>query len=98
MKKILILALTIALALAFTTAAFALMKGERVFDTKMGKITFNIDKHKTAGKKCGDCHTKVFDRKKGAAKEVMTAPHKEGVGCGTCHTQVKSKCNFCHKK
>lgn len=98
MKKLLILAITIILAIAFTVPAFAFMKGEKVFETKMGKVTFSIDNHKAAGKKCGDCHTAAFDRKKGAAGEKMKAPHEAGVGCGVCHKEVKSKCNLCHKK
>jgi len=100
MKKLLILALTIVLAIAFTAPAFAIMKGERVFETKMGNVTFSAEKHKAAGKKCGDCHTKLFDRKKGDVTVKMPKKHQDGVACGACHKQVtdKSNCSFCHKK
>lgn len=99
MKKFLILALTIVLALAFTTSAFAIMKGERVYDTKMGKVVFSADTHKAAGKKCGDCHTKIFERKKGDTASKMPKAHQDGAGCGVCHKVAdRSNCSSCHKK
>ena len=100
MKKLLILALTIILAIAFTAPAFAIMKGERVFENKMGDVTFSVDKHKAAGKGCGDCHTKIFERKKGEITTKMPKKHLVGEGCGVCHPQVddRTNCGFCHKK
>lgn len=100
MKKFLILVLTIVLAMAFTVPAFAIMKGERVFENKMGNVTFSIDTHKAAGKKCSDCHDKIFKKKKGDVTVSMPKRHIEGQGCGSCHPQAtdKSNCSFCHKK
>ena len=100
MKKLLILALTIALALAFTVQAFAIMSGDRVFENKMGNVTFSAEKHKAAGKSCNDCHDKLFQKKKGDVAVSMPKKHLAGQGCGVCHPQVddKTNCSFCHKK
>ena len=102
MKRLMIIILTIALAVAFTVPAFAFMKGSRVYveDSKMGAVDFSIDKHKAAGKKCNDCHPKLFEKKRGTVSVKMPKKHEPGEACGSCHTQAtdRAQCGFCHKK
>lgn len=97
MKKIAIL-VAVMMLVAMVGSAMALSKGEKVYETKMGKVTFSIDTHKAAGNKCGDCHPKVWAMKAGEGKNP--APHKAGENCGVCHdgTKAPNKCDNCHKK
>ncbi len=104
MKKFVILALTILVAVAFISTAFAVPAGKTVEFTgsKMGKVTFDGKKHAAAGMKCNDCHPKTFKMKKGSIKITM-ADHKPGVACGTCHDGTKAfaqqgNCAKCHVK
>ena len=96
MRKIAIV-LVVCLLVTFTAgAAFAFMKGERVFETKNGNVTFSIDKHKARGAKCGTCHDAVTPKKKGGLE--MKMPHKDG--CAVCHdgTKAPKTCSKCHVK
>ena len=75
-----------------------------VYDTPMGKVTFDGKVHADAGLKCPDCHTKIFQMKKDAGKMKM-ADINAGKGCGTCHNGTKAfktndpkNCTKCHKK
>ena len=80
MRRIAIV-LVVCLLVTFTAgAAFAFMKGERVFETKKGAVTFSIDKHKARGDKCASCHDAVAPKKKGGLE--MKFPHKDG--CTVC--------------
>ncbi len=104
MKKFIILALTLIVAVAFISTALAVPPGKTIEYTKskMGKVTFDGKKHADAGKKCNDCHPKLFKMKTGSAKITM-AEHKPGVQCGTCHDGKvafvqKGNCKRCHKK
>lgn len=102
MKRFMILILTIILAVAFASSAFAIMKGSRIFveDSKMGAVNFDVEKHKAAGKKCNDCHPKHFEKKKGSITVKMPKKHEPGEACGACHPQAtdRAQCGYCHKK
>ncbi|HHN63945.1 MAG TPA: cytochrome C [Nitrospirae bacterium] len=104
MRKALILALVIAVALAFIGTALAVPPGKTVEfkDGKMGKVIFDGKKHANAGMKCSDCHPKVFKMKKGADKITMKDIYA-GKFCGTCHNGKKAfkpqtGCKKCHHK
>jgi c(7)-type cytochrome triheme protein len=102
-KKFLVLALTLLIAVAFLGTAFAVPAGKTVVfkDGKIGKVTFDGKKHADAGNKCNDCHPKVFQMKKGATKITMK-DMKAGQNCGTCHNGEKAfkptNCKKCHAK
>ena len=95
MKKLTILVIVCMVVVMTASVAFGFMKGERVFETKKGNVTFSIDKHKALGNKCGDCHDAVAPKKKGSLE--MKMPHK--TGCAVCHdgTKASKSCNNCHK-
>ncbi len=103
--KIMISVLTIMLAVMFAGSAMAVPSGKTlVFDSPMGKVTFDGKIHADKGLKCGDCHTKIFKMKKGADKITM-ADMNAGKNCGTCHNGEKAfkssdaaNCAKCHKK
>jgi len=103
LKKILILAVVLAVALAFIGTAIAVppCKTVEFKNSKMGKVIFDGKKHADAGNKCNDCHPKVFNMKKGADKITMK-DIQAGKFCGTCHNGEKAfkatNCKKCHKK
>lgn len=100
MKKKIALLLTILLAIAFVSTALALPPGkEKVFETKMGNVTFSGKVHSV--NKCADCHPGMYAMKAGAG--MNPAPHKAGEYCGQCHNGEKAfditkECGNCHKK
>ncbi len=99
MKKFLVLALTLLIAVAFLGSAFAVPAGKTVEykDGKTGKVIFDGKKHADAGNKCNDCHPKLFQMKKGASKITMK-DMKAGQNCGACHNGEKAfKANVCKK-
>jgi len=95
MKKLAILVIVCMVVVMTAGVSFGFMKGERVFETKKGNVTFSIDAHKARGAKCSDCHDAVTMKKKGGLD--MKAPHKDG--CAVCHdgTKAPKVCNTCHK-
>ena len=103
MKKTLILAIIMAVALAFIGTSMAVPPGKTLkFKTKrMGTVVFSGKIHADAGLKCNNCHPKVFKMKKGADKITMK-DIRAGKFCGTCHNGVKAfkptNCKKCHKK
>jgi len=104
LKKILILAVVLAVALAFIGTAMAVPPGKTVEfkGGPMGKVVFEGAKHAKAGLKCNNCHPKVFKMKKGADKITMKEIYA-GKFCGTCHNgekafKAKANCKKCHKK
>jgi len=105
MKKIIVLALVVVLAMA--AVAFAVPAGKTVeFDGKGGgKVVFDGKVHADKGNKCADCHQSgLFKMKKGA--DVLTMKDMEaGKNCGACHNGTKAfsvkdaaNCGKCHKK
>jgi c(7)-type cytochrome triheme protein len=105
MKKVIVLALVVVLALAAT--AFAVPAGKTVeFDGKGGgKVVFDGKVHADKGNKCADCHQSgLFKMKKGG--DVITMKDMEaGKFCGGCHNGTKAfgvkdaaSCAKCHKK
>jgi len=103
MKKMMILAIALLVAVAMIGVAFAVPAGKTVeFEGGgAGKVVFDGKKHADAGLKCNDCHTAIFPMKKGAVKITM-ADINAGKACGTCHNGEKafkaSECAKCHKK
>ena len=103
--KILTLALTLLIAIAFIGSAMAVPSGKTVefAGGSQGKVVFDGKVHADKGKKCADCHPKVFAMKKGTAK-ITKADHVAGKFCGTCHDgktafdQSNTNCGKCHKK
>lgn len=66
-----------------------------------GEVIFNGKSHADAGKRCGDCHTKIFNMKKGSAKIDMSK-HNSDDYCAKCHsydmrTSGSNNCMKCHK-
>ncbi len=103
-KKLLISAIILTVALAFIGTSLAVPPGKSVtFEGgKLGKVVFDGKTHADAGKKCTDCHPKVFQMKKGSAKMTMKDLYA-GKYCGTCHNgkdafNAKGACMKCHKK
>lgn len=96
MKKMTILMIVCLFVVMTASASFGFMKGERVFETKKGNVTFSIDKHKARGAKCSSCHDAVATKKKGSLD--MKMPHKDG--CAVCHDgkAATKTCNNCHTK
>lgn len=96
MKKIAILVIVAMVVTMTASLSFAFMKGERVFETSNGNVTFSIDQHKARGAKCNDCHDAVTPKKRGGLE--MAAPHT--TGCAVCHngTIAPNACDNCHKK
>ena len=96
MKKLAILVIVCMVVVMTAGVSFGFMKGERVFETSNGSVTFSIDSHKTRGAKCPDCHDAVTPKKKGGLE--MKAPHKDG--CAVCHdgTKAPNACSNCHVK
>ena len=107
MKKMIILAMAIALTLSFVSLSFA-KKTTEEFPTvgDEGKVTFSHEIH-TEGKNnfpCKECHPVLFQMKKGADVPKM-ADMAAGKNCGACHNGTrafsvtdKEKCGNCHKK
>jgi len=107
MKKLIVIALTIVMTMAFATLGFSLKK-DIEFKTvgDEGKVVFSHENHtEKKGLKCAECHPKVFQMKKGADNITMAAM-KEGKFCGgACHNGKKAfdanapeNCGKCHKK
>ena len=99
MKKLLTVALAIAVMFVLVASAFAVGPGKTVEFEKGGKVVFSGDAHKAA--KCAECHPALFKMKKGA--DVMTMKDMEaGKACGACHNGTKAfaikECAKCHKK
>jgi len=103
--KIVLTWLTLLAMVLFFGSAGAVSPGKSaVYDTPMGKVTFDGKVHADAKLKCPDCHTKVYPMKKDAGKMKM-AEINAGKGCGTCHNGEKAfkasdpaNCTKCHKK
>jgi c(7)-type cytochrome triheme protein len=99
-----ILAVFLALMLS-AGHAMAVPPGKtKVFESPMGKVTFDGKVHADKGLKCPDCHTKLFEMKPPGAKITMAAMN-EGKFCGACHDGKKAfnvkapaDCVKCHKK
>jgi c(7)-type cytochrome triheme protein len=99
MKKLLTVALAIAVMFVLVASAFAVGPGKTVEFEKGGKVIFSGDAHK--GSKCPDCHAALFKMKKGA--DAITMKDMEaGKFCGACHNGTKAfavkECAKCHKK
>ena len=106
--RIITLALTLLIAIAFVGSAMAVPAGKTVdyAGGAQGKVVFDGKVHADKGAKCGDCHTnpKLFAMKKGSAKITM-ADINAGKACGACHDGKKAfkasdeaNCGKCHKK
>jgi len=95
MKKLAILVIVCLVVVMTASVSLGFMKGERVFETKKGNVTFSIDSHKARGNKCTDCHDAVAPKKKGGLD--MKMPHANG--CAVCHdgTKATKTCDNCHK-
>ena len=69
-------------------------------------VLFSHALHRSRGKTCGDCHSRIFQMKIGHADidNAMTMKTMEkGKLCGSCHDgkwafSVKSNCKQCHFK
>ena len=96
MRKLAIVIIVCLLVTMTASLSFGFMKGERVFETKKGAVTFSIDKHKARGDKCASCHDTVAPKKKGSLE--MKMPHT--TGCAVCHdgTKATKTCGNCHVK
>ena len=109
MKKLLFLTVTIITAFALTSGTATATEVNKVknptvveYPTKMGKVTFNHNKHQQIGD-CSSCHH-TGDNKQckschGTDKEIpssKTAYHKQ---CKSCHSENKlgpTNCKGCH--
>ncbi len=79
-----------------------------VFESKMGKVTFDHAAHvKKAGDDCKVCHDKLFPQSREPIhfKKGMHKPaEKAKTSCGACHRpggnafQTKGNCKKCHVK
>ena len=106
MKKIIVLAMAVALSLSFATLGFSLKKDIEFAGGGAGKVVFSHEAHsEKTGLKCNDCHTKLFPMKKAPAGTYTMADMKAGKNCGACHDGKKAfsvtaedKCGSCHKK
>ena len=89
----------------FVSNVQAIQPGKTVvWNTPMGKVTFDGKNHADAGVKCLDCHSKIFKMKKGST-EMKMSDITAGKFCGKCHNGTKafsakdqSNCGECHKK
>ncbi len=106
MKKVFVLALTVAMVLSLAVVAFAVPSGKTLeFEPKgAGKVVFSGKVHAEKGLKCADCHPAVFKMKKGADAITMKDIN-EGKFCGHCHNGTKAfstkeaaNCAKCHQK
>ena len=106
MKKLVVLAVTVVMTLAFASLSFALKKDVEFAPVgDEGKVMFSHENHtEKQGMKCPECHPKLFQMKKGADKPTMKEM-EEGKNCGACHNgekafsvKDKEKCGNCHKK
>ena len=79
-----------------------------VFESKMGKVTFDHKKHDERAKgKCETCHPKPWPKAKGPLN-YKAAAHKTAeaakTACATCHVEggmsfaSKGNCAKCHVK
>jgi c(7)-type cytochrome triheme protein len=106
MKKVIVLALAVAMVLSLAVVAFAVPSGKTLdFEPKgAAKVEFSGKVHADAGLKCKDCHPAVFKMKKGGDTITMKDIN-EGKFCGHCHNGTKAfsakeaaNCAKCHKK
>ena len=106
MKKVFVLALTVAMVFSMAVVVFAVPSGKTLeFTPKgMGPVVFSGKVHADAGLKCKDCHPAVFKMKKGG-DVINMAGIREGKFCGHCHNGTKAfsakeaaNCSKCHKK
>lgn len=104
MKRALILALAVVIALVFVGYAMAVGPDKEVTfpDGALGKVVFSGKAHADAGLKCMDCHPKIFPMKFEAGTFKM-ADIYAGKDCGACHDgtkafAAKTACAKCHKK
>jgi len=107
MKKVLIVALMVAVTLVLTASAFAVPAGKTVdfAGGSAGKVVFDGKIHADKGNKCADCHQSgLFKMKKGSDKLTMK-DMEAGKFCGACHNGTKAfgvkdaaTCAKCHKK
>ncbi len=102
--KALILAIMLAAVLAAAGTSTAVPPGKTAdWDTPMGKVTFDGQKHKDAGLNCMDCHPNVF-KMKGGSFDAKMADHNEGKNfCWSCHNGTRAftpqgNCAKCHVK
>jgi len=107
MKKVLIVAMVVAVTLALSASAFAVAPGKTVdfAGGGAGKVVFDGKTHADKGAKCADCHQSgLFKMKKGSEKFTMK-DMEAGKNCGACHNGTKAfgvkdaaDCAKCHKK
>jgi c(7)-type cytochrome triheme protein len=103
MKKLLVIALVVVVALVLSVPAFAVGPGKSVefAGGSAGKVVFSGDAHKKAGA-CNACHPAIFKMAKGAGAGQTMKDMEAGKGCGTCHNGTKAfsskDCAKCHKK
>jgi len=102
--KFLTLAVTMLAILAMVGAAMAVAPGKTAeWDTSMGKVVFDGQRHKDADLGCMDCHPKVFQMKSGSFEATMPDHNAGEQYCWACHTgtrafETKGNCTKCHQK
>ena len=80
-----------------------------VFETKMGKVTYNHAEHvKRAKNDCATCHPKLFQQDAKAPLNYKAGMHKTAetnkTSCASCHVaggsafESKANCKKCHVK
>jgi len=101
---VLVVIMVMSLTIVGLGTALAVPPGKSLtWDTPMGTVTFEGQKHADQGLKCMDCHTKIFQMKQGTM-EATVADHNAGEKyCWTCHNgdkafSPKGNCNKCHVK
>ncbi len=103
--KILTLAVILVAALTFVVGtAMAVAPGKtQEWETSMGKVVFDGQKHKDAGLSCADCHPNIF-KMKGGSFDATLDDHNAGKDyCWACHNgtkafESKGNCEKCHQK
>lgn len=104
MKKLIIVALVVAVTFVMAMSAFASMKTVEFDGKGAGKVVFDGPAHKAKGLDCKTCHPGIFQMKKGGTPMTMK-DMEAGKGCGACHNGTKAfkandpaNCAKCHKK
>lgn len=107
--------LVAAFAALLVTLSLAVLAQEKkapvklVFESKMGKVTFDHAKHSEREKDdCKVCHDKLFPQDSKAPLNFKVGMHKPAeakkISCGACHVaggkafETKGNCNKCHVK
>ena len=107
MRRLLVLALVVAVTFAMSASAFAVPAGKTVeFDGKgAGKVVFDGKIHADKGLKCVDCHQSGLFKMKKGADAITMKDINDGKFCGGCHNGTKSfsakdpaNCAKCHIK